>query len=354
MNLPRLARVRRRMQEEGLDQLLVVSEQNLQYLTETNIPVHDRLNCLVIGPEQAVCVCYNLSVIPTEKDPVIYNDPDRIPEVLCSLLKDGGKTGVDGMMQSRFLLPLMDRAKGVNFTASKCVEETRCIKDADEIARLSHASAVTDRVFEKAFARLREGMTELEFGAEVSRVFEEEGVGLFHGVPMVAFGTGTADPHHSPGETRLCVGDAVMMDTGKQIDGYYSDMTRTVFFRKVSEEQKKVYGIVLEANERALEKAQAGNTLRDVHEAACKVIREAGYGEYYPHRTSHGIGIDYHEEPFDTPSRTQKLEVGMCFSVEPGIYLPGRFGVRVEDLAAITDTGTVCMTHAPKTLQVIR
>lgn len=353
MILPRLARVRRRMREEGLDQLLVVSEQNLQYLTETQIPVHDRLNCIVIGQERAVCVCYNLSVIPTEQDPVIYNDPDRVPEVLASLLTDGGRTGVDGMLQSRFLLPLMERAPGVHFIQTKCVEETRCIKDDEEIERLAYASEVTDRVFKKAFTRLREGMTELEFGAEVSRVFEEEGVGLFHGVPMVAFGAGTADPHHNPGEARLRTGDAVMMDTGKQMNGYYSDMTRTVFYRKVSEEQEKVYGIVLEANKRAMEKALAGNLLRDVHEAACAVIREAGYEAYYPHRTSHGIGIDYHEEPFDTPSRTRKLETGMCFSVEPGIYLPGKFGVRVEDLVAITEKGTVCLTHAPKALQVI-
>ncbi len=349
----RLARVRERMRQERLDLLLVVSPQNLQYLTETRIPVHDRLNCLVIGQNRSTCLCYRLSVIPTEENPVIYDDPDRIAELLADQLRDARRIGVDGTMQSRFLLPLMQRMPEAEFLPSTCVEETRCIKDAEEIARLLHASEVTDRVFEKAFTRLREGMTELEFGAEVSKVFEEEGVGLFPGVPMVAFGEGTADSHHIPGDTRLHAGDAVMMDTGKQIGGYYSDMTRTVFFREACVEQERVYETVLEANRQALERIRPGATLREVHDAACRVIRDAGYGAYYPHRTSHGIGIDYHEEPFDTPSRTRVLEEGMCFSVEPGIYLPGKFGVRIEDLVAVTEAGTVLLTHAPKELSVV-
>lgn len=349
----RLARVRRQMQKERLDLLIVTAPQNIQYLTETQIPSHDRLNCLVIGEDRSTCFCFHLSVIPSEKDVVIYDDPDRTVPLLASLLRGARRIGVDGAMQSRFLLPLISQVTDSVFLPTTCMEETRCIKDSEEIARLLHASEVTDRVFEKSFTRLREDMSELEFGAEVSRVFEEEGVGLFPGVPMVAFGTGTADPHHIPGEARLSAGDPVMMDTGKQIRGYYSDMTRTVFFRKVSDDQKRVYDVVLEANQKALEQVRPGISLRDVHEAACEVIRRAGYGEYYPHRTSHGIGIDYHEEPFDTPSRTRIIEEGMCFSVEPGIYLSGQFGVRIEDLVAVTRDGVVCLTHAPKWLCVV-
>ena len=130
-------------------------------------------------------------------------------------------------------------------------------------------------------------------------------------------------------------------------------MTRTVFFRSVSDEQRRVYEVVLEANLAALAAVRPGVPIADIHEAAMDVIRRAGYGEYYPHRTSHGIGIDYHEEPFDVGGRRLPVEEGMCFSIEPGIYLPGRFGVRIEDLVVVTRDGCSLLNHAPKELSVI-
>lgn len=349
----RVQRVRARMKMHGLEQVIITQPQGIYYLTDEWVEPHDRLDALVVTLEDCRMLCYNLAVIrPKDCEVSIYSDVGETVERLSALL-DARPTGVDGWMHSRFLLPLMRLRPDIRLEVSSCVEEARMYKEPDEIARLRVASEVTDQVFADAFGRLREGMTELELGAVFSDCFAAHGVGRFQGDPMVCFGAGSAEPHHAPGNARLKPGDAVCVDTGKRVNGYYSDMTRTVFFRSVSDEQRRVYEVVLEANLAALAAVRPGVPIADIHEAAMDVIRRAGYGEYYPHRTSHGIGIDYHEEPFDVGGRRLPVEEGMCFSIEPGIYLPGRFGVRIEDLVVVTRDGCSLLNHAPKELSVI-
>lgn len=349
----RLKKVRASMKTMGIDQLLVTSPQNLQYLTDTQVNALDRLNALILGQEKAVLVCYMLARVEAEgMETVIYEDSEKTAEALSPYLEPGS-IGVDGSMASRFLLPLQALRPDLRFTYAKCVESARCIKDAEEIRCLRHASEVTDEVFAMAFAQMREGMTELDMSAVFSDCFARLGAGRFPGDPMVAMGSGTADVHHVPGYAKLKKGDPVMVDTGKQIGGYYSDMTRTVFFREPTEEMRRVYDVVLRANQEAMAVIRPGITLRSVHDIATRIIREAGYGAYFGHRTSHGIGIDFHEEPFDTDSHTVVLEPGMCFSVEPGIYLPGKFGVRIEDLVAVTEDGFELLSHMDRSLTVL-
>ncbi|MBQ8654711.1 MAG: aminopeptidase P family protein [Clostridia bacterium] len=349
----RLERVRARMRAHGLDQLIITQPQAIYYLTGLWCNPMDRLDALIVTQERCRMLCYVLAVIePEDCEVSIYSDTGVTNPRLSDLL-ESGVTGVDGYMHSRFLLPLMQLRPDLHMRVSSCVEEARMIKTDAEIALLRRASEVTDDVFADAFSKIREGMTELELGAVFSDSFLAHGVGRFAGDPMVCFGAGSSEPHHTPGNARLKPGDAICVDTGKRIDGYYSDMTRTVFFRSASEEQRKVYQVVLEANMAALSLIRPGVLLSDIHEAACKVIRDAGYGDYYPHRTSHGIGIDFHEEPFDVVGRALPVEEGMCFSVEPGIYLPGRFGVRIEDLVVVTRDGYSLLNHSPKELTII-
>lgn len=349
----RLERVRAAMKRHGLAQLIVTQPQSMYYLTGLWANPMDRLDALIITQEHCRALCYVLAVIePEDCEVTIYSDTGETLDRLSALL-EGGDTGVDGYMHSRFLLPLQKLRPDLRLHVSSCVEETRMIKDEEEIARLRYASEVTDSVFADALPRLTEGMTEIELGQLFSDSFERHGVGRFAGNPMVCFGAGSAEPHHSPGDARLKPGDAVSVDTGKRINGYYSDMTRTVFFRSCSEEQRRVYQTVLEANMAALEQVRPGALYSDVHRAACRVIAEAGYAEFYPHNTSHGIGIDYHEEPFYSNRIPITLQEGMCFSVEPGIYLPGRFGVRIEDLVVVTRDGFSRLNHASKDLTII-
>ena len=349
----RLSRVRQLMAEKGLGQLIITQPQHIYYLTGLWCNPMDRLDALVITQDKCRMLCYILAVIePDGCEVTIFKDVGQTVSTLSSLLEDL-PTGVDAYLHSRFLLPLMQLRPELSITVSSCVEEARMFKDDAEIALLRRASEVTDSVFADAFTQLKEGMTEIELGAVFSDTFMRHGVGRFAGDPMVCFGPGSAEPHHTPGNYRLAPGDAVCVDTGKRIDGYYSDMTRTVFFRHCSDEQRRVYETVLQSNLAALEKIKPGALYSDVHEAACKVINDAGYGDYYPHYTSHGIGIDYHEEPTYLPTVPTVLKEGMCFSVEPGIYLPGRFGVRIEDLVVVTKDGYSLLNHAPKELTII-
>lgn len=353
MLMDRLERVRASMRRHGLEQLVVTQPQHIFYLTGLWCNPMDRLDALIVTQSECRMLCYILTVIEPEDCAVtIYRDTGETIPQLSNLLEDL-PTGVDGYLHSRFLLPLMQLRPTLPLQVSNCVEEARMLKTDSEIQLLRRASEITDDVFADALPQLREGMTELELGAVFSDTFMRHGVGRFAGDPMVCFGPGSAEPHHAPGEYALKPGDAVCVDTGKRIGGYYSDMTRTVFFRSCSDEQKKIYNIVLEANMAALDVIRPGIQYGDVHAAACKVIRDAGYMDYYPHGTSHGIGIDYHEEPFYSASRPLVLEEGMCFSVEPGIYLPGRFGVRIEDLVVVTHDGFSLLNHAPKELTII-
>lgn len=349
----RLDRVRACMNKHGLEQLIITQPQHIFYLTGLWCNPMDRLDALIVTREECRMLCYVLAVIEPEDCAVtVFSDVGETIQQLSNLLETA-VTGVDGYLHSRFLLPLMQLRPDLKIQVSSCVEEARMIKTAGEIQLLRRASEVTDDVFADALPQIKEGMTELQMGAIFSDCFEKHGVGRFAGDPMVCFGPGSSEPHHTPGNYQLKPGDAVCVDTGKRIDGYYSDMTRTVFFRTCTEEQKKIYNIVLEANLAALDVIRPGIQYGDVHQAACKVIRDAGYMDYYPHGTSHGIGIDYHEEPFYSAARPLVLEEGMCFSVEPGIYLPGRFGVRVEDLVVVTKDGYSLLNHAPKELTII-
>ena len=349
----RLARVRARMAAHGLEQVVVTQPQGIYYLTGQWVEPHDRLDALVVTPDACRMLCYMLAEIrPEGCEVTVYSDTGETIPALSGLLADG-RTGVDGFLHSRFLLPLMRARPGLELAVSSCVEEARMIKEPDEVQRLRRASAITDSVFAHALGRLREGMTELELGAVFSDGFERCGVGRFHGDPMVCFGEGSAQPHHAPGKAALRAGDAVSVDTGKRIDGYYSDMTRTVFFKRCSEKQREVYETVLEANLAAIAAVRPGVPIGEIDRAARGVIERAGYGAYFPHRTSHGIGIDYHEEPFDVGGRVLPVEENMCFSIEPGIYLPGQFGVRIEDLVCVTKDGCEVLSRHPKTLRIV-
>lgn len=353
MKEERLARVRARMKAHGLSQIIVTQPQAIFYLTGLWCNPMERLDALVITQEHCRMLCYVLAVIEPEGCEVtVYSDTGVTIDRLSDLLEDGD-TGVDGFMASRFLLPLMKKRPDVRLQVSSCVEEARMIKTDEEVGLLRRASEITDRVFIEAFPKLREGVTELEFGQVFSELFAAYGAGRIEGDPMVSFAEGTAQPHHDPGHAALCGGDTVWVDIGKRIGGYHSDMTRCVFFRSCGEEQRRVYQTVLEANLAGLDAVRPGALLSDVHAAASRVISEAGYGDFFPHRTSHGIGIDCHEAPFDEAGRPIVLEEGMCFSVEPGIYLPGRFGVRIEDLVVVTRDGYSLLTHAPKDLTII-
>ena len=229
----------------------------------------------------------------------------------------------------------------------------RGTKEPWEIDLMKKAQEITDKAFAEVLPRIQVGMTELELQAElIYCMYKNGGTGLAFD-PIVVSGPNTSLPHGVAGERRIQPGDFVTMDFGASYMGYCSDMTRTVAVGFATEEMRQVYDTVLKAQEAAIAATKAGVVGRDVDMVARKVITDAGYGEYFGHGYGHSLGLEIHEEPGLNPRNTERMPAGAVCSAEPGIYLPGKFGVRIEDVTIITENGTIDMTGSPKNLIIV-
>ncbi len=253
---------------------------------------------------------------------------------------------IDDALRSDHLLGLQALAPGVRCVPAGALMATlREIKSADEIERMAASGALTDGVCQEAIEALREGMTELELQEVVRVAYVRRGV-----VPefaILCFGPNSALPHHHSGSTRLKRGDLVLIDIGCILEGYNSDLTRTVAFGEPDPEARRVYQVVYEAHSAAYRAIAPGVACEEVDRAARSVIERAGYGPQFIHRTGHGIGLEEHEAPYIVEGNRQPLQSGMCFTDEPGVYLPGRFGVRIENSVTVTAEGARSFNAAP-------
>ena len=353
MRWERIDNVRREMAERGMSSLIVSDPMSIYYLSDVYIEPGERMLALLIKPD-AVKLYVN-ALFPVEQQDgleiCVLNDGF---EPTIQLSQDvSGIVGVDKNWPSRFLLALMERVSIKPVVGSPAVDICRMHKDAWEMEEMRKASAGNDRVMERTIRQLREGMTERELAAIMTKIYDEEGMPRVAFDPLICFGENGAFPHHETGDSKLKPGDSVIIDTGHRWGMYCSDMTRTVFFKSCTDEQRNVYDIVNKANRAGESIARPGIALRDVDAAARNVIIGAGYGEFFTHRTGHGIGIDVHEPPDVAATNSQLAEVGMVFSVEPGIYLPGKFGVRIEDLVAMTEDGCEVLNHHTHDLIIV-
>ena len=235
----------------------------------------------------------------------------------------------------------------------EAIERLRMIKTPEQLASLRRAQKITEDGFAHMLNFLRPGITERDAALEMEFFMRKQGAERVAFEFIVVTGEKTSMPHGVPGDKVIRRGDFVTMDTGVVIDGMHSDMTRTVAIGEVNDEQRKVYEIVRKAQETAIAAVHAGVACKAVDDAARDVIKAAGYGDYFGHSTGHGIGFQVHEAPNFSPMSTAIAEPNMVLSVEPGIYLPGRFGVRIEDLVCVTENGCEDLTHANKELIIL-
>jgi len=236
---------------------------------------------------------------------------------------------------------------------NKQINGFRGVKEAWELERMRKAQDITDKAFADVLPRIKAGMTELELQAElIYCLYKNGGQGLSFD-PIVVSGPNTSLPHGVAGERVIQEGDFVTMDFGVLYGGYCSDMTRTVAVGYATEEMKKVYNTVLEAQLAAIAITKAGVPGKDIDMAARKVITEAGYGPYFGHGYGHSVGLEIHEAPNPNGGNPDPMPVGAVASAEPGIYLPGRFGVRIEDVIIYKEDGCEDITHSPKNLIIV-
>ncbi|MCL6594420.1 MAG: M24 family metallopeptidase, partial [Alicyclobacillus sp.] len=233
--------------------------------------------------------------------------------------------------------------------ADSLLARLRVCKDADELARLQHASRLADRVLALLRAEVRPGCTERQLAERLAQLWRAVGAAGESFPAIVAFGSNAAEPHHEPDDTPLTPGSVVLIDTGGRWQRYVSDITRTWLAGPPADpEVERVYQCVLAAQQAGLAAARPGVPLAAVDAAVRAVIEAAGYGPYFTHRTGHGVGLEIHEAPYVAPGQEERLEPGMVFSIEPGVYLPGRFGVRIEDLVVVGEAAAQPLNQAPK------
>ena len=236
---------------------------------------------------------------------------------------------------------------------NKQISSFRATKEDWEVQLMQKAQEITDKAFSEILTRIKPGMSELELQAElIYCLYKNGGTGLAFS-PIVVSGPNTSLPHGVAGERIIREGDFVTMDFGASYKGYCADMTRTVAVGYATEEMKKVYNTVLEAQLAGIAATRAGVIGREIDAAARKVITDAGYGEYFGHGYGHSLGLEIHEAPNPNPGNGNPMPAGALCSAEPGIYLPGKFGVRIEDVTIITEEGTIDITRSPKNLIIV-
>ncbi len=267
----------------------------------------------------------------------VYTETERLSVSLLSQLR-------------KILLP-------VKITPSQRLENTinqlRSVKASDEIESIKKAQAIAEEAFNHILTFIKPGVTEKQIALELDFYMLSHGAEALSFETIAVTGAKTSMPHGVPDDVIVKEGDLVTMDFGAVYKGYHSDMTRTVAVGKASDEQKKIYDVVLSAQKNALSVLKKGLPCAEADKAARSIIEEAGYGEYFGHGTGHGVGVEIHEGPNLSPRSTQKLQAGNVVTVEPGIYIPEKFGVRIEDMALITEKGYENLTSSPKELIIL-
>lgn len=344
----RLERAARAAADAGLAGLLVAPGPDLVWLTGYAPPaVTERLTLLVLVPGAAPVL-----VVPALEAPDAAKAPGapaltlrewtdgKDPYALTGALLDArGRYGVSDNAWALHLLALQRTLPGASHAAlTEALPLLRAVKDPAELELMAAAAAGADAAFEAIRELPFAGRRESEVGADLARLLREHGHQQVD-FTIVGSGPNGANPHHEMGDRVIGRGDMVVLDFGGLRDGYGSDTTRTVHVGEPTEEERRVHDVVRAAQEAGFRAVRPGAACQDVDRAARAVVADAGYGEYFIHRTGHGIGVTTHEPPYMIEGEEQPLVPGMCFSVEPGIYLPGRFGVRIEDIVTVTEDG---------------
>jgi Xaa-Pro dipeptidase len=367
MTLARLNNLTASMRTSKLDAVILNPGPTLTYLTGVHFHLMERPVVLFVAPGQDPVLVLpelelpKLELFPYKVQGVAYGEnpsewENAFRKAAQALGLDGKRIGVEPR-QLRLLefSHVKAGAPESEFPdASNVLSALRLKKDKAEVDAMRRAVKIAQDALEATIPLMKIGMTERELSSElVIQLLKNGSDPEFPFAPIVSAGPNSANPHASPTERKLQAGDLLVVDWGAAYDGYISDLTRTFSVGEVEDEYQKIHKIVQESNAAGRAAGKPGVPCADVDKAARDVIEKSGYGKYFTHRTGHGIGMEGHEDPYMRGDNMQLLEPGMAYTVEPGIYLTGRNGVRIEDNIVITETGADCLSDMPREIRVV-
>ncbi|GGJ96757.1 Xaa-Pro dipeptidase [Lentibacillus kapialis] len=363
--MERLNTLYNRLKHNDLDSILVTSSANFYYLSNYYTDPHERLIAVYVSQYHDPLMIipalekddakhvgweYNMISYTDSEDPweLFYQFLKRNESIPKSTAVEHNHLTVERFNQVKSILPATEFSD-----AQELLANLRLIKDQQEYAKLKQAAELADFGIKTGVEAIHSHMSELEIIAKIEYELKKQGVQQMSFSTMALSGAKTASPHGTPSMKKIEQGDLVLFDLGVVFEGYCSDISRTVAYKSVSSEQEHIYHTVLEAETKALQASRNGTTVGEIDLAARRYIEQAGYGDYFLHRIGHGLGIETHEYPSMHSQNRLELQNGMCYTIEPGIYVPGQGGVRIEDMVFMTDDGAEALTKFPKELQIV-
>lgn len=351
------------LQDKKIDAILISPSEEMEFIMGHNTYLCERFQALIIKSDGTYFYICNLLTVDEVQavlgpDIKVYGwfDGDEFTDTVRKAFEENGligKTiGVNSTERAFLILQIMD-AVDVKFVNGKpLLEELRMIKDEEELENLRTAARITDESYEELLKFIRPGIKEADIARKMNEIFKEKGADA--GFTMVCSGPNSSYPHYNSDQRTIQEKDVIVLDWGCKYNDMCADMSRTVFVGDITDEERKVYEIVRKSQEAGENAAVRGAFIPDVDKASREVIESAGYGKNFFTRLGHGIGYSVHEAPDIKKSNRRYLEKGMVFSIEPGIYLAGRFGMRIENIVAITENGHEVLNKASKDIKIIR
>ncbi len=358
----RMERAASQAQDAGLTGVIVTPGPDLAYLTGYSpMAITERITMLAISASGDPAMIVPILERPdAEAAPgaglvslSAWADGDDAYEAAAKLLDSTGRYAISDSAWAMHVLGLQDRLPDSSYVSmTAALPMLRAVKDENELERLANAGAAVDGSFEEIVNVQFAGRPETDVAADLAALLLQHGHSRVD-FTVVGSGPNGAKPHHEAGDRTIEEGDMIVLDFGGLKDGYASDITRTVHAGEPTEEEREVFDVVRCAQQAGFEAVRPGVACEEVDRAARRVIAQAGYGEYFIHRAGHGIGLTAHEPPYMVEGERRLIEPGMCFSVEPGIYLPGRFGVRIEDIVVATKDGGRRLNNTSREMRIV-
>lgn len=362
--MERVEKLKKIGKKAGIDAFLVNSEKNMRYFAGFSALAIERFAGIMIPVETSAPIV----VVPkleeekakeysAFKEIRSYDDSENPAMLLSQMVKvlrlEKAVFGVEGILPFKFYRMLVECSPKIRIEdASIFFSQLRSIKSYEELKRMEKAASIVAEGIKAGIDFIKPGVSELVISFQIEKTIKENGG---ESVPfcIVLSGSNSALPHGETSNRKVREKDIVLMDVGAVYEGYYADITRTVFVGEATKTQTKIYDIVVKAQEAAIKTVKSSVKAEEVDRAARKIIEDAGYGEYFTHRTGHGLGLEVHEEPYIAPGNKTVLKPGMTFTIEPGIYLAGKFGVRVEDDIVVSTSEAKLLSNLSKELLVI-